>query len=477
MNYPGFIGPTYVSQSPIADCERCINWYPEIIEASSGKNKQALYPTPGRELLGSAPVVGVGRALFVQNDRAFAVIGDKFVEIFPTGLFSVLGTLPNMLGEAYIRGSGTVSDQVAVCSGGQLFVFNTSTNVFSGPVAGLVCDMLEYLDGFFIALNRADSAIRISNSGDALTWDVLQFRVRNRAGDKWQAVHVVHGEIWLIGSQSYEVWNNTGTSPFPFNPIPGVFFQEGTRYPESVVHVGESILWLTASEDGIGKVVVSNQYAPQRISNHSLEYAVQQFALNGGSLNSAKGLVYQENGHDFYILRIDGMETSWVLDVTTMQWHERAEWDGVQFTPWAITDIGQSFGRLLALHYQNSNVYYVGTGLDDGSVIRRVRRAPHVHNEKKNVRYAQFELDMQTGIGLQSGQGSNPEVMLRFSDDGGMTYGSEIKCSAGAAGKYSQRVWWHRLGAGRDRVFEVSVSDPVPWRLVNAYLELAPWNH
>lgn len=67
--------------------------------------------------------------------------------------------------------------------------------------------------------------------------------------------------------------------------------------------------------------------------------------------------------------------------------------------------------------------------------------------------------------------GSNPEIMLRLSNDGGRTWITEQIRTIGKLGEYWHRVRWNRLGCARRRVFEVSVSDPIPWRLVGAYVE------
>jgi hypothetical protein len=68
--------------------------------------------------------------------------------------------------------------------------------------------------------------------------------------------------------------------------------------------------------------------------------------------------------------------------------------------------------------------------------------------------------------------GDDPQVMLRMSNDGGKTWPiPEQWRSAGKMGEYWRRIRWNGLGCARRRVFEVSVTDPVPWRLVGAILE------
>lgn len=107
--------------------------------------------------------------------------------------------------------------------------------------------------------------------------------------------------------------------------------------------------------------------------------------------------------------------------------------------------------------------------------LRRLRRSPHVSSEDRWTFYAAFQLDLDTGIGLDgdaSAVGHDPKVMLRWSDDDGETWSNEHWVSAGKIGEYDARAEWRRLGRGRDRVFEVVVSDPVAWAIVAAYLKI-----
>lgn len=106
--------------------------------------------------------------------------------------------------------------------------------------------------------------------------------------------------------------------------------------------------------------------------------------------------------------------------------------------------------------------------------IRRLRRAPHVSTEDRRLYVRAFELDLERGLGLATGQGSDPLVLLRVSRDGGETWSEPVAMGAGRMGAFTARAIARRLGHGRDLVFEVTVSDPVAWSLVQAWLELEP---
>jgi hypothetical protein len=112
-------------------------------------------------------------------------------------------------------------------------------------------------------------------------------------------------------------------------------------------------------------------------------------------------------------------------------------------------------------------------------LIRRLRRAPHVAtpDAHRRVCYRRFALDLERGVGLVDGQGVDPTVMLRVSRDGGHTWSEPWLMPAGRLGEYSRRVLARRLGQARDAVFEVTVSDPVAWSLINAWIDLEAGTH
>ena len=103
--------------------------------------------------------------------------------------------------------------------------------------------------------------------------------------------------------------------------------------------------------------------------------------------------------------------------------------------------------------------------------IRRLRRTPHLSNEQRRRTIHRVQLDLESGLGLTTGQGSDPVVMLRVSRDGGHTWGYEKRASAGTIGAYTRRAQWHQFGQARQFCFEFVFSDPIPWRLAAVYVD------
>ena len=218
----------------------------------------------------------------------------------------------------------------------------------------------------------------------------------------------------------------------------------------------------------------------QRISTHAVEWHIQQY----GNLSDAIGYTYQQDGHSFYVLIFPSADTTWVYDVATQAWHERAGFSNGQFTRHWSTCQAFFNSKVLVGDYRNANVYSFDLDdfSDNGSIqkwLRSWRALPTGQNNLKRTAHHSLQLDCETGVGLNLGQGSDPQVMLRWSDDGGHTYSNEHWVSIGRIGEYYRRAIWRRLGMTlklRDRVYEVSGTDPVKIAIMGAELMISPTN-
>jgi hypothetical protein len=111
--------------------------------------------------------------------------------------------------------------------------------------------------------------------------------------------------------------------------------------------------------------------------------------------------------------------------------------------------------------------------------LRSWRALDTGQNNLRRTAQHSLQLDCESGVGLQNGQGSDPQVMMRFSDDGGHTWSREQWSGMGRIGQYYKRVFWRRLGMTlklRDRVYEISGTDPVKISIMGAELLLSGTN-
>lgn len=469
--FPGFVGPSYTPKSQLTDTERLINFYVERSESKGATVPSSLLPTPG--VTSFAEVTSTsGRGIFGQSDRGFAVVGGTLYELFDSSAPVARGALLLDANPATLVTNGDGGAELFVTSGGLGYIFNLLTGAFTQVVAGVT--MGGMLDAFFLRLDATTSTLGISDALDGLTWDPTQITQRSSASDPWRSMIVANSKIYLLGEQTTEVWYNAGAFPFPFQPIQGALIQYGIEAPFSVADLDGTVIWLARNKNGGRMVVQATGYSTaERISTYAIEAAMQDYTR----VDDAEAFVYQELGHTFYVLNFPSANATWVFDPVG-GWHERGTWNSEQarFDVWHPRAHAFIFGKHLVVERESGIIYRMSTDLaldSGGGPLRRVRRAPTITQDGKRIFFKKFQLHVEPGLGTVSGQGYDPQVLLRSSNDFGKTWGNYRRRSAGKMGESRKRLIWNRCGSGRGRVFEIVVSDPIPWRIVDAYLDAA----
>jgi hypothetical protein len=476
--FPNAIGGSYVSESPIADCERTVNWYIEKMEVPGAqqKAKAVLYPAPGVRRYASTTALN-GRGLFAQNNYVLAGIGDKLFRVTNLATTIDVGTIKTDNNPVTMCTNGEGGGQAFVTSGTNGYIVDVKTDAMTLVRTGAT-SMGAMLDTYFLALDAATSTLFLSDLNDGTVWDPTQFAQRTIAPDPWISFAVNYREIWLFGTESSEVWVNVGSFPFPFAPHPSGLIPYGIAAPFSVKNVAGTLIWLARTPNGTGQVVAAQGFSPAPISTHALQVAINSY----DRIDDAIGDTFQMLGHSFYVLTFPSAQATWVYDASTQVWVEWLTWvpDLNEYIAWRPLFHAHAFDKHLVLDRAAGNIYETSheftTDVDD-RFIRRLRRFPGMVNEMDRVFYDELVLYLETGLGLPVGQGSNPQLMMRHSDDGGKVFGNERWTSAGREGQYKRLAQWNRLGSGRDRVFEFTVSDPIPWRIIDAFVTIRKGSH
>ncbi len=475
MDYPGFLGPAYQSASPFADAEQCINWYTERNESPNAPTPAVLLPTPGVRPYAVVAAPAPSRALFTDNGRTFYVAGAGFYEVVTSagGVLSTTlrGTVVFDSNPATICSNGAPGHQVFVTSGGLGYLFDLNSSAFSTVVAS-GCFQGGYLDGFFLYLNTTTSTLWVSALLDGTTWPALQFATRLTAADPWAALLVVDRLIFLLGQRTSDVYWNAGTSPMPFGPIQEAFMESGIVAPFSLARIGATCCWLSQSEQGRATVVQTTGYTPGRISTHAIETALDADVVADAIADS-----YEQRGHPCYCLSLPTANQTWVYDTRTTWWHQRTttvpttgiagRWRPTHFASLATSLIcGDSQTGALGVLSATASTEI------DGAAIVRVRQAPRFSQDQKRVTFHRLQLLLDVGVGLVTGQGSQPQVRLQTSPNSGQTWGRERWATAGAIGAVGTRVVWQQLGQARNFVPRIVTSDPVPVRITGCTVDV-----
>lgn len=468
-----FIGPSYTLRSESVDCQRTVNMYPDINELGGDKTQLFFTGSPGYK--SEIETGGNVRGMFTDaKGDLYVAEGQEFVrykydDVDEEGILyrrrTVLGGLYTTTGRVSIAENGF---QICVVDGDNLYVYIYADETFQQyePAGWMGSNVVVYYDTYFVFVERESQKYYISSQYDGTKIDALDFASKENYPDNIVTAISFNNYLWLLGEKTLQLVYNSGDT-FPLSNMQGGSANIGCIAKDSVAICSNTLFWLGSDSNGFGTVYMTQGNSnPSKISNFAVDYFLQ----SQEKLSDATAYAYQEDGHNFYVLNFPSGNTTWVYDFATQTWHERSytplggepqRHRGEFHTVWKSKHLISDFSRNKIYHQSLSFYKY------DDEIIKRYRRSPHmVGGEMQKMYFNEFQLDLEVG----NDEVDNAQIFLRYSNDGGKNWSSLLKNSMGAKGNYKARVIWRRLGSARDRVWEVSINDPVKFVLLNAYV-------
>lgn len=456
---------SYPAASRPLSIQRLINFYTET-EPVDAKSKLAIYQRPGlrlwKDFLSSDGI----RFLHLMGGSLYVVIGVNVYRLDSGGNATLLGTVFSTTGSVYGANNGT---QLAIvtASDGRGYVATSTT---FGPITDpdfLGAAAVAYIDGYMAFIKPNTDVWFISNLNDAFNYDGFDAATAESQPDGLIGMVSDNRALWLFGETSVEVWYDSGDPDFPFDRISGAVIEYGCAAGGSINQADNAVLWLA---NDLTVRIARGYTSAERISNHGMEAAIQGYS----TVSDAQSFVFTQRGHTFYVLRFPMANACWVLDLSTNSW---LEWQsGVSGNAFNVCGYANAFGLDLVGDASSGKIYVLdpNTYSDNGETIIRAAVSPPYQADTLRSIMDSFELDMGVGVGLTTGQGSNPKAMLECSDDGGYTFGNQRVKEIGPIGTYNTRVRFTRMGAFRQRSIKVSFSDPVNIAIYAAAVNIRP---
>ena len=440
---------SYQPRSGTQSIERLVNLYPEA-SAPGAKTPVTLYGTPGLlawTTVGDGPIRGIhyARGYFwvVSGTRLYAVnAGTKAI----TNIGVVAGVGPvRMINDA---------TYVVVCA--QTFSYAaTLTSIVVLPEEDLVG--AAYQDGYGLYVQRNTQFMWLSGLDDLTTIGATAFTSADVKSDNVVAVISDQREVWVFKQQTTEVYYNSGNSTFAFERVGGGFIERGCASPGSVAAAETFVFWLG---DDL-KVYRAAGYNPEAISTPDIERLIS----NAISPETSEAFTYAQAGHTFYVLTCADLTLCY--DLTTNRWHERKSFG---LSRWRAHGHAVSGQLQIVGDYSTNELYEIDldTYTDSGDLIERIAIDPPLSADPRPLFIHELHLDFEAGVGLTSGQGVAPEVLLSWSEDDGRTWSSDRAGSLGALGVYRKRARFTRLGRSYNRSHRWRISDPVKIAILGA---------
>ena len=483
MSKCSIIGGSYLGRSVAVDSQECVNLYPEISPSAEAKNVASLVGTPGMKYLATIGTIGGNRGYYVTaRNRLMAVVGNKLIEIDSNYAQTVRGTLQTSVGrvsfaevDKQVDPASAAESDIVLVDGVKGYRFNTLSNDFA-VISGdyMPGTSITSQNGFFIQNTNDNNKFIYSNQYDGATWEAsINFFAAESSPDPILYLTLINNQLWLMGSNSIEIWNFTGDANQLWQRSGIGYISTGVASRTAAASIMGNIFWIGSNSEGSNTVWQSGpSYTPKRVSNHAIEYVIGQM----GDISDVVAMAYQQEGHQFIIFNFPSGNRTLVYDMSTELWHDRGSFDPITGENFhhLVMHVSYWNGKVLVGNDSNNYLYQwdLDTYTDDGVTIKRVRTAPHIHNERHRIAFNQLEVDMEKGVGLNDGQGEDPKVMLEYSNDGGFSYSpNKIWSSAGKIGARLVRVRWNKLGMSRDRVFRLTITDAIKCIILDARLD------
>lgn len=393
--------------------------------------------------------------------------------------FSTTGVLPTGLltsTKYYVIASGLTADTFRVSStlgGAAIDTSGSQSGVHTFTSAGYGfpngCKTVSYMNGRFIACEPDTQNFSVSEVLDGGYWDALNVQTVDSNPDLVIGQTVSHNELIVFCEYSGEVYYDSGTIPSPFVRNLSGIFEVGCDAPYSIAIMDNTVFWLGKTKTGDGIVYKLNGYTPTRISNYGIESAIKNLPHK----TDAKAFTYQIEGHHFYVLTFNAGNKTFVYDANTNLWHERASFINGAFGRWEAEDFIFFQGSQYVTDKFSSNLYSldVNTFMNGINYLKILRSFRSPESNMKRVVHNRLQLEGEFGTGINGG--TEPEVMLRWSNDGGHTWSNYLNRGLGKVGEYFRRVIWNRLGMtkGPPRIYEISSTSDNKIVLLNVFLE------
>lgn len=448
-------------KSPRVTANLLTNCYYEF-QAERDRTHIAIYGTPGLETFinqGDMP----WRGLWTRGDYLYGVHRSTFYQIDNAGVVTSKGTINTNTGMVDMTDNGT---EVIIVDGTDGWIYNISTEAFTqitdAQFTALNANTVDFESGRFLVDKNGSGQFWGSDLYDGFTWNPLDFATAESQPDDLVRVTNNNGNVILFGSATTEFWGNVGGAGFPYIRIGGTVGEYGLAARWSVAKFLGTYAFLAKNREGQVTPSIINGYQYQTISNPELDDIINGY----GTIGDATSFSYMLGGHPMLQLNFPTEEKSWLYDATTRYWSQIKSNNGRHRGEVSIDYLNNT----IVGDYTNGKLYKLKSDVytDDGETITRQVQGKHIFNANKKIRIPALEITGETGSGLVTGQGSDPQMILKLSKDGGHTYGTENWRSWGKIGEYKRRARWNQFGAGRDIIVQLTYAEPTQFVLTGA---------
>ena len=452
------IGPTDQVYSKQQDNQLTQNYY-----AYMSEDEPSLQGTPGSRLFVDYDTFGIDRGFHVFNEVLYQVSGIQLDRINSDQTRTNIGSIPGT-GRCIFADDGI---DMFIVTGGDVYRYNTSLTLLTDPDFESPTGV-AYINRSFLYDGSGYRWVA-SEIGDGS--DVQQRNYDEAASNPDDLVipYTFEDRVYFFCLRSIEPWWNSDEGDPPFSPIDTAVIQKGTSAPYSVANSDRFIYFL--GDDLNVYQLRSNQI--RNIANPGINKEIAGFSETGDAI----GFCFNLEGQDFYYITFPTGDKSYLYSETTNVWTSMTY--SAANERHLASSYAYVYGKHLIADRRNGRVLEWDLDLneDNGDVIQRRRILPRIDGAMlgepgKRVQMSRFELLMQKGVGLATGQGEDPIIMVELSFDGGESWQTIQNLRFGRAGQFMQKVEAYAMDTFYEMTVRTTQTDPVLSNIRSAAIDL-----
>lgn len=459
-------GGTYQHKSRPLTKQLTRNWWPQVQGTQKARSDYILQSFYGLNLF-KAQSGNSDRGMLVNQGRLYKVTDNTLYEVNILGTHTSLGTIPG----SYRCMMRAIGSQVIINNGsGLVFVWNgTTLTQVTDPNIGLPRGV-AVINNQAIYDAGSGQGFDVSDVGAPGTINGLNNASAESFSDDLLIPYAYRETLYLMGRETIELWYNSGQGNPPFDKIQGAIINMGLGAIHSVADMPDFLFFFGADKQ-FHSLTPGTSAVDTVISNPAMAKEFQDYLATDDCI----GWTMQLEGQWFYVATFPNQDTTWVYPVggEWFQWGSSAT-GRIRANSYAYV-----FGKHLVAEYNTGNLFELDPEVytDNSEAIIRTRDSAPIHSgmigaDNKEFEINSFELVLETGVGLIEGQGSDPQIMLSVSRDGGKSFGTERFLRIG---KLGERVLVRTNGLGRFKpagcVLRVRFSDPTYCAIYSANID------
>jgi len=443
--------------------QRRLNCYFEQ-RPDGDKSSIVVYGTPG--LVYQTTMMSVVRRMLGTQSTLYVVAGNALYSLTPTFTQTQLGFLQTSTGTVSMANNPS---QIMIVDGTAGYIYTPNSATFApitSPGFPNGANTVTFVSGYFVCEQPGTQQFWVSNLYDGTTWNALAFASASQYSDNIKAVDSLIGNLVLFSERHTEFWQNVGSTPEPFAPIISATSEFGLAAIYSRAHVNQTICFLGMNPQGAPQVAQISGYNVSVISTPDLDFILSQMS----TVSDAIAISYVVNGHPMYQLTLPTADRSFLYDTATGLWSETQSGLTNKYSTRHFAQYSAYFNSTTYVSQANTGTilkFSTNAYTDNGTTILRELITRHGSANFNRFSVDELYIDMDTGVGANTGQGSTPTLLLECSKDNGRTYSTPRQLQVGPLGNYRQRVIARRFGSARDFVFRLRFSDPVQFTITD----------